>query len=275
MERIKLFSGSPRRKLFSSEPITYNEGGVTLRKLKCYDCGREIESAAHPGSIICPCCGGRRFNVMSRIESPEVTPEKKSRRSLFGKEEILVEPENEYERKLKKFSGVVLDRDQFQKEFSDNLDSIFQKGYAEISDDGISISPDAYITERIFSKITVTVTKELDLDPDITEQRETFPEVIERLKDEVPHKTIILVKRAHNPGIQENMFSEVSDPENWVKDSRIIEDLSVEYYNTSMGIKQFMSILESRYPDAPDNILDILTKEGAIIISGNQVTISK
>lgn len=42
-----------------------------------------------------------------------------------------------------------------------------------------------------------------------------------------------------------------------------------------MGIKEFTKILEERYDDAPDNIIDILIDRGVIKIQGNQVDIMK
>jgi hypothetical protein len=42
-----------------------------------------------------------------------------------------------------------------------------------------------------------------------------------------------------------------------------------------MSVEQFKDILDERYPDAPDNILDLLVEKNAISIKDNQVTILK
>ena len=271
MRRIKLFS---RVKLFSKcEEI--------LNTVTCRDCGTELETTANVSHILCPKCGGDRFNVKQNPVSPIGTPERVEY-SLFKKDEDLSNPSNRYEEKLKKFSGNTVELGAVQREFS-NIGDLLQKGYAQIADSGnVTFSPDAYITEKIFSKLTITVTKELDLDPEITEQRKPFVDIVEGLRDsgDIPERGIILIKKAHNPlqtvpsDLHESRFS-CCESEEWVKDSRIESDLKTEYGNTSMGIKQFLAILENRYPDAPDNLLDILTENGVIRIEGNQVTISK
>lgn len=265
MKRIKLFSGTSRIKLFSEK----------CYKVACRDCGLELETKASLSHLLCPRCGGDRFNIKDNPVSPFGTVERVEH-SLFKKDEDLSKPSNKYEEKLKKFSGSTLGVDFVQKEFS-NLGDLVQKGYAQVNDSTVTFSPDAYITEKIFSKLTITVTKELDLDPEITEQRRPFQDILESLRSsgEVPEKGIILIKKAHNPlQLQESTFSDCGG-EDWVKDSRIEQDLVTEYGNTSMSIKQFMSILDNRYPDAPNNLLDLLTGSGVIKIEGSKVTISK
>lgn len=263
-KRIKLFSTSPRIKLFSSEPEVSREGdNRPLKTVVCRDCGEELVTAASPTACMCPKCGGQRFSIKLDPTSPEQAIEK------------VEDKDNEFESKLKRFSGTTMSIAEFQKNFSDVPD-MSKSGYAQFSNTGVSISDDAYITEKIFSKITITVTKELDLDPEITEKRSEFPDVLDSLRGEIPEKGIILIRKAHNP-IKESAFSEEESgtPEQWVEDSRIIPDLQVEYYNESMSVEQFKDILDERYPDAPDNILDLLVEKNAISIKDNQVTILK
>lgn len=123
VERRKLFSSSisPRRKLFS--------GGVTqaeYKKIQCRDCGYIMDTLATTTNFLCPKCGAvNRFNVLEVTPSPENTPEAVqvevskieevekgfSRRSLFGGDNNAAvqkefsEPSNEFEVKLKEFSG--------------------------------------------------------------------------------------------------------------------------------------------------------------------------
>lgn len=273
MKRVKLFSDSPikRVKLFSSEPdVEYNEGGMMLRTLVCRDCGNEVVTSATPSGFLCPKCGGKRFSIKLFPKSPEIVDEK-------VEEE---EPnDTELEIRLKKFSGASMSEDEFQKTFSDHALDLVNAGWARVNENSgnIEISDNAYATEKLFSKITVTVTKEMDLDPDITESKVPFDDVLEDLRGDIPEKGIILIKKAHGgPIITEHDFSDTPvDPEEWLKDSRIIPDLQVEYYNTSMSIKQFLNILSDRYPDAPENLLDLLIAHKAIDIEGNKVTIHK
>ena len=42
-----------------------------------------------------------------------------------------------------------------------------------------------------------------------------------------------------------------------------------------MGIKDFMKVLDERYSDAPEGIIDHLISTGVINIQGNQVSIFK
>ena len=48
-----------------------------------------------------------------------------------------------------------------------------------------------------------------------------------------------------------------------------------EYGNKRFGVKQFIDILRDRYPDAPENIIDILVEKGVIFLDGSQVTVKQ
>ena len=115
-KRRKLFSEvkSPRRKLFCGcgEPLE-RESKEANKAVVCQDCGYAFETASTT-NLICPKCGGTRFNV---------TKEKKfSRRNLFGSEEDFQKEfnttDNPLELKLKKYSGKSLSKNLFEKEFS-------------------------------------------------------------------------------------------------------------------------------------------------------------
>ena len=293
MNRLSIFSSNNRRtkvfsikrkRLFSSTIEEMNEGGITLRRIKCQDCGNIIESAANVSQILCPKCGGKRFNVIREFKHPDQEPDnkddiKESKISLF---------KDKHQEKLKKFSGTTMSADQFQKVFSDKSDYLLEKGFA--TDDGcgnITISPSAYETEKLFSKLIIQVTKILDLDEGVMSGRLNKEEVIEDLArhNDMPPKAVVIVRKAHGimPPI-ENSFCdkdgceccECENPEEkWIEDSSIISDLSVEYSNQTLDLKQFIKILEDRYPDAPDNIIDLLLKKRVIGINGNSVTINK
>ena len=134
MARLKLFSANPvRRKLFSDDE------GLTLRPVVCEDCGFELQTAQSASSILCPKCGGTRFNIKWETDhepyKKEVITERnplsedrifdKNRRSLFLNEEeaedefqrSFSEPDNEYERNLGLYSGKRIDASYSEKLF--------------------------------------------------------------------------------------------------------------------------------------------------------------
>lgn len=238
MQRIKLFSDS-RVKLFSN----------TLRTVKCQDCGEVLETAANVSQILCPKCGGKRFNLY------------KKREPIFTEEKGEDLKESDLTKNLKKFSGQTLTKDEFTKTFSES--DLVEKGYAKKVGNDYQISPYASEVERMFSKISITVTREIDLDPAITSGECPFGEAIKGI--EGPGKGIMLIRKAHG-GLRD---------ESWIEDSHIVDDLKAEYGGENKGIKQFMDILNNRYPDAPENIIDDLVSRGAITINGNQITINK
>ena len=276
--RRKIFSDTPRRiKLFSHSDEEYNVGGMTLKKVKCCDCGYVMETAANVSHLICPHCGGKRFNLINVPESPSQTvePIKVSKLSLFDSNS----GDSPYEKKLKEYSGKTLPSDVFQKEFS-NSEELLGNGMAYNTDSGIKISDSAYQTEKLFSKLTITITKELDLDPDITEGIRSKEDVLSDLenREALPEKGIVIIRKAHGlmPPFESNFSdSEQDNGEAWLNDSNIIPDLKLEYANNSFGIKQFMDMLRERYDDAPENIMDLLASHNAIRIDGNQITINK
>lgn len=272
MKRLKIFSNT-RRKIFSSD----NEGGMTLRKVVCQDCGQELETSASSSRLICPRCGGKRFNVVEpSVDHKESKESHEKHFSIFSDDSYnrtFMNPTNNLEKKLKTYSGKTLGKDEFEKTFSDSADDLLEKGFAIADGDRVKISDSAYATEKMFSKIIISVTKILDLDPSVTEENKE--EIIDGLHDRIPEKGIIILKKAH--GLEPKLFCDKcadSDAEQWIEDSRIIPDLKLEYGNKSFGIKQFMDILQDRYKDAPDNIIDLLTSKNVIRIEGNQVTIS-
>ena len=280
MERRKLFSSPTpiRRKLFSE---------VTLKTVQCMDCGYTMETASNTTDLACPKCGGTRFNVLSTSVSPENTPEpvveetkEFSRRSLFGDEiqKEFSEPSNNLEEKLKEYSGKTLNDEEVQKEFSMTSDELIEKGFAMTTEEGIKIYETAYLQSKVFSRLIISMTKILDLDPAVNiEPKES---ILESMSEKVSPKCIMLLRKAHNLPPKEIIMSESeSDSENnvsdWAKDSGICNDLRLEFGGSEMGIKDFMKVLDERYSDAPEGIIDHLISTGVINIQGNQVSIFK
>lgn len=285
MERRKLFSSSvsTRRKLFSE---------VALKTVQCMDCGYIMETASGTTNLACPKCGGDRFNVLSIPVSPESTPEpvivekqkeevkEFSRRSLFGDEiqKEFSEPSSSLEEKLKEYSGKTLSDDAVQKEFSMTSDELVEKGFAMITEEGIKISETAYFQSKVFSRLIISMTKILDLDPAVNiEPKES---IIESMSEKVSPKCIMLLRKAHNLPPKEVIMSDSESKKednisDWAKDSGICNDLRLEFGGSEMGIKDFMKVLDERYSDAPEGIIDHLISTGVINIQGNQVSIFK
>lgn len=282
--RRKLFSSTPRKKLFS----TMSEEN-TLKTVMCMDCGYKLETASTTTKIYCPKCGGTRFNVYSIAESPEVAPEavpvveEKSftRKSVFGNDEIqkeFTEPCNDFERSLKDYSGKTVEISECHKLFSMTPEELIEKNYASpVSENEIQIVPNAFLIDKLFSKLIISVTKELDLDTTVPGQPKES--VIDSLASgNISPKGIILIKKAHM--LSQNPISEgISDKEeleDWVEDSGIAGDLRIELGDKNdISLSEFMDYLNSRYPDAPKGLIDYLVSNGIVRIQGNHVDVVK
>ena len=114
----------------------------------------------------------------------------------------------------------------------------------------------------------------MDLDNDIVSGKIPKSDIIEQLDADsrIPERGIILLKKAHGLIPREGQFC---DSGSWIEDSSIIPDLHYEYGNKSFGIKQFIDILRDRYPDAPENIIDILVDKDVIFLDGSQITVKQ
>lgn len=258
-----------RRKLFSSDGfVTYeNDEREMLRTVICADCGYRIETAESPSKIYCPRCGGKRFNISLFPEDREPRERKK----------FITDFDTEFEKDLKEHSGKKMSKDDFEKKFSDHSSYLIDKGFAQVNGNTVTISPNAYNIEKLFSKITISVTKTLELEPSCVSGLCSKETMLDRLKEDccVPEKKILILRKAHGMP-SSRMFSENGESaEDWVKDSNIIPDLETEYHNKQFGIEQFLRILRGRYPDAPEGILDILVDRGTIFLSGGTVTVHK
>jgi len=173
---------------------------------------------------------------------------------------------DETELKLKEYSGQTLHAPDFASIFGANLDERYYTTNSETGD--ITISPSAFVESRLFSKLTISVTKTLELDPAV--MNEPKESVIDRLEDsgKFSPKTIILLKKAHG-------ISADNDRESYLKDSGITSDLPLEFGGRKMGKPEFDSIIKERYEDAPTDIMDILKNKGIIRVDGENVEIIK
>lgn len=281
-EKRKLFSSTPRKKLFSVACEVEK-----LKTVRCMDCGYKMETTASTSDLYCPKCGGTRFNVYSIPESPEVAPEPVkveeeksfSRKSLFGNDEFqkeFTEPTTEFEKKLKEFSGKTISFTDADKLFSMSGEELIEKNYADLDDNGnLIISDSAFLIDKLFSKLIITVTKELDLEP-CTQPKES---IIDSLSDRgVSPKGIIMIKKAHmiSPVSPSPIVEERQDLNDWVSDSGIVGDTKIELGDKDdLKLDEFIDYLRSRYPDAPKGLLEHLISRGLVKIEGNQVDIIK
>ena len=296
IRRRKLFSTADikRRKLFSSPNCN-----CTIKTVMCRDCGYKIETSSGTTDIVCPKCGGTRFNVLTapfspigtvepvRVEDPDKSSYLKekgySRRSVFGTEEDF---QKEFsattttERNLKAYSGQFISDEEALKIFSCPASDLVDKGYAVSAEGGVNICDTAHLHDKLFSKIMISVTRTLELDPTITSNaaQSKLP-FIESLTDHsVPLKSIMVIKKAHGNSMFDSSDEGSNvylDAESFSEDSGIVSDLKLEFGGSEMGVKEFVDILDERYPDAPKDLVDYLISKGVVTIYGNQVKIIK
>ena len=297
MARIKMFSNIDlkdavvRRKLFCSESAAKE----STRLMMCGDCGFKLESKSTTTNIACPKCGGTRFEVVRQFYSPKNTPEpvrteeeqkekenknkNKVRVGLFSTleneeeafQKSFSETEDELELKLKEYSGQTLTLSECEKIFGEGSKSmLLEKGFAEIEDENtINILNTAFFFSRIFLKIIVQVTKTFELEPEVIKMPlEEKPEIIESLEDKIGPKGVIMIKKAHG-------FPIVNEENSWAKDSGIVNDLPLEFGGEKKPLPEFKEIIDERYPDAPEHILDILKNKGVVKVDGDLVEIQK
>ncbi len=173
--------------------------------------------------------------------------------------------EDEYELKLKEYSGQTISAEEYTAAgFGDNE---IEKGFASKDSEGnYTISPSAFVESRLFSKITISVTKTLELDP--TVMNEPREEVISRLSESgrFSPKTIILLKKAHQIPVDK-------DSDGYITDSGISHDLPLEFGGRIMPKPEFEKIIQERYEDAPTDIMDLLKNKGIVKVDGENVEI--
>lgn len=281
-KRRKLFSDPitavGRRKLFSAPE------DQRLTTFKCADCGFELETSATTTNMICPKCGGIRFYYTTNPPAEcqtNCSTDGKKRISLFSKDtreeefqKSFSEPSNNFELKLKRYSGKTILAESCEKIFGVPAEELLEKRFAELDGENLNIAPNAYIKSKLFSKLIVSVTKIMDLDPDLTSgeiiNKKRAIEGLEATGALCP-KSIIMIKKAH--GFDPLTSLNNNNSTTWAEDSGILNDLSAEFGGESLDYPMFKKTIEDRYPDAPSEILDILKNRGIIKIMGDRVNI--
>lgn len=303
MERRKLFTAPSRRRLFSSSTVR--------RKLfsdcvfVCQDCGHEIRGSFGTTNLVCPNCGSSgRFNVKEdtksfsnikgqneenmfrcydcgeEFKSPSCTPSGVVCPNCGGSRVVQLEDviaDDATDEIMKEYSGKSISRGNLQKLFAErgiteSIDSLVDSGYASLNDEGmVCFSEGSWITRKLFSELVISVTKELHLIPTEGKVEELIHGLEER--GNITPKGIVLVKKAHgiSPVVREAGFS---DTDAYIKDSGVASDLKLEYSGKTMPLREFMSILNSQYNDAPDDLLDRLVETGVVKITGSSVEIN-
>ena len=201
------------------------------------------------------------------------TPTEKRKIKLFSDtaeeeafQRVFSATDDELELKLKEYSGQTLHASDFASIFGGSLSERYYSTDSETGD--VTISPSAFLESRMFSKIVISVTKTLELDPAV--MNEPKEAVIDRLEEsgKFSPKTIILLKKAHNIPAE-------SDNESYLKDSGITSDLPIEFGGRRMGKPEFERIMHERYEDAPTDIMEILKNKGIVRVDGDNVEIIK
>ena len=269
--RKSLFSKGTRkrRSLFSSlthiQPNTTGEGTDNgfgrHTSFRCTDCGHEfIVSGDVYSRPRCPNCGGNR---VVRVSQEYTYSDSTDSTGEF----------------LKKASGTTMSQEEATKLFSEcgakgSLQDLIDSGYATITENNeVTFSDTADSEYSLFSKLVISVTRELDLDPVTPENKEDLIQSLEG--GSIPPKGIILIKKAHGliPHATDEGIMCCNDPESYLTDSGISNDLKIEHGGKTLSLDQFLSLIRSRYNDAPENLLDLLCKKGIVTISGSQVAI--
>lgn len=283
-ERRKLFSGENeinrefselrksmvRRSLFSSLVDEPNgEGGASMghpgpHHYTCLDCGHTFEMEDH-GKVRCPNCGGDRVVCSEESDCGPYCncnePEEESRdfSDTYDATDDLLKEFSEKTVSVEKLERIFSERG-----ISESVDSMVDAGYATYTDDGqVCFSERPDVQRKLFSKIAISVTKVLELDP--VDSKEAL---IHKLSENgnLPGRSIVLIKKAHD------IPEEKSD---YLSDSGILGDLSLQHGGSKMPLSGFQGILREQYNDAPDDILDKLVSSGIIDITGNCVEIKR
>lgn len=332
MARKNLFL-KERRSLFST-PVDQIEAVVPEEArniLICQDCGYELQEKGTTTAVVCPNCGGHRFNNLKKIGEHQVGDFKggeektfsiKKRRSLFSLAETSVMPdpteficsdcghvfldqaetvsgtrcpncgggrvmkstpcscEGEEEKEfskidefLREYSGQTVETSEIEKIFSERgiVEDIYNSGYATETEDGqICFSENSDAIRKMFSKLVISITKELDLPSPVQNTKEDLINQL-AINGNIPQKGIAIIKKVHGicPSID---ITKRED--NYIKDSGIMNDLNYEFSgNKEISLKEFLNHLNTHYNDAPENILDQLIDSGSIKISGAKVNI--
>ena len=242
-ERMSLFSALTHR-----QPNTDGEGtdnGTTPEStFKCTDCGHtwNLQCDTTSGTR-CPNCGGNRVVKVTQSDS-DTTGEFLSR-----------------------VAGQTLGLDEATKVFSEcgapgTLQDLIDSGYAIMTEDSeVSFSDTVESEYSLFSGLVISVTKELEL-PEIPQDQQR-EDLISSLSSLSP-KGVLLIKRAHqvvpHPS-DTGIVTGLSDKEK----ANLGQDGNV------MTLQEFLDYIRLKYNDAPENLNDILCKNGIVKISDGQI----
>lgn len=271
----KVFS-EKRRKLFCNDggTLTHDVPGPVKVTFACPDCGTTFKSQEqYVDAAVCPNCGGRRCRVVGNDvggvsnEEGQSVEEENAFSDLTG---------DELDEVLSRYKGRLVDEEELNAELHalgvydevGGVNGLVDSGYAKWDKDGqLMFSEVADFQRKLFSKLVISVTKELDIDPIINRES-----AIDSLAEKFPGKPIMILKRAQSSIAPEvTSFSDKS----YLKDSGIESDIKVGYGGQTMTIKDFMNLLNEEYPDAPEEIIDLLESSKAIKVNGGKVLISK
>lgn len=226
---------------------------------KCPDCGHVFTSEEQYVDLInCPECGGNR-----------------ARKDYVDGNEDKNELSTPLDELLSKYEGKSVDPRAIDAELHElgiyeevgGVNGLVDKGYACPEGEEIRFSDVSSAQCRLFSKLVISVTKEFDIDPSIDKEA-----AMDQLAERYPGKAIMVLKRART--VAEPEVATFSD-KSYLKDSGIEQDLKVAYGGENFSLKDFMSLLAEEYPDAPEDIIDLLESAKTIRVSGGKVLISK
>lgn len=247
-----------RRKLFSDGQRTIE------RTVCCRDCGHKLVTSQSTSSILCSNCGGKRFNVVLFPEN-----QGRERKSLFG------DFDTPLERELKEASGKTMDASEFEKKFSADAEYLLSKGFANTESNGkVTVEPYAYDMEKMFSKVVMSVTKTMVLDKDIMNSPSPTLDLVESFRERLPKQAVVVLKKTHGCHLPTDCCTRTGEcSDSWIESSRIEDDLSSRLAGRPIGLEDFISSLRGRYPDAPKDIIGLLSNRGTIRIQGGQVSV--
>lgn len=241
-DRLSLFSALTHRQPNNTGEGTDN-GVVPETTFKCTDCGHiwNLQCDTVSGTR-CPNCGGNRVVKVTQSDS-DTTGEFLSR-----------------------VAGQTLGLDEATKAFSEcgapgTLQDLVDSGYATLTEDSeVSFSDTVESEYSLFSKLVISVTKELELPEIPQDQRE---DLISSMSSLSP-KGVLLIKRAHqvipHPS-DAGIVTGLSDK----------EKASLGQDGNIMTLQEFLDYIRLKYNDAPENLSDILCKNGIVKISDSQI----
>ena len=273
----KVFS-EKRRKLFCNDggTLTHDVPGPEKDEVTfaCPDCGTTFKSQEqYVDAAVCPNCGGRRCRVVGNDVGGVSNEEGQSVEEENAFSDLT---DDELDEVLSRYKGRLVDEEELNAELHalgvydevGGVNGLVDSGYAKWDKDGqLMFSEVADFQRKLFSKLVISVTKELDINPIINRES-----AIDSLAEKFPGKPIMILKRAQSSIAPEvTSFSDKS----YLKDSGIESDIKVGYGGQTMTIKDFMNLLNEEYPDAPEEIIDLLESSKAIKVNGGKVLISK